>query len=71
MASRTAWTAGNGVGLTWTNCFASADLTSMVSGNTVLSSATAVANGAKFLGSQAVKAAPTAAGTILATNSEQ
>lgn len=44
MAGRTAWTAGNGVGFTWTTVFGSADLTSMPSGDVVFSSATAIAN---------------------------
>src|SRR5689334_3868278 len=44
-AGRSEWTAGNGVGLTWTAMFASGDLTSLASGNSVLSTATAVANG--------------------------
>lgn len=43
-ANRTAWTAGNGAGLTWTAMFASADLTSLATGKAVLSSATAIAN---------------------------
>lgn len=45
MANRTQWTAGNGVGLTWTSCFASADLTSLVDSKAILSSSTAVSNG--------------------------
>lgn len=45
MSGRTAWTAGNGAGLTWTNMFASGDLTSLAAGASVMSSATAVANG--------------------------
>lgn len=44
MASRTAWTAGNGVGYTWTACFASGDLTSMANGSGVLSSNADIAN---------------------------
>ena len=44
MTSRTAWTAGNGVGYTWTTAINSADLSSMPNGSTVLSSATAIAN---------------------------
>lgn len=45
MASRTAWTAGNGAGLTFTAMFGTADLTSLANGDSVLSSASAVANG--------------------------
>lgn len=45
MTSRTAWTAGNGVGLTWTTLINSADLASMATGKTVLSSVADVANG--------------------------
>jgi hypothetical protein len=47
-ASRTAWTAGNGPGLTWTSVFASTDMTSLASGSSVLSTATAIANGSNF-----------------------
>lgn len=45
MASRTAWAAGNGVGLTWTTAVNSADLASMANGKTVLSSVADIANG--------------------------
>jgi hypothetical protein len=45
MASRTAWTAGNGVGLTWTTGINSADLASMANGSTVVSSVADIANG--------------------------
>jgi hypothetical protein len=45
MANRTAWTAGNGVGLTWTAAFAAGDLTSLADSAFVLSSATPIANG--------------------------
>lgn len=45
MTSRTAWTAGNGVALTWTTLINSADLASMPTGSTVLSSVADVANG--------------------------
>ena len=45
MTSRTAWTAGNGVGLTWTTAINSADMASMASGKTVLSSVADIANG--------------------------
>lgn len=45
MASRTAWTAGNGVGLTWATAINSADLASMVNGNAVLSTVADIANG--------------------------
>jgi hypothetical protein len=48
MASRTAWTAGNGVGLSWTAAFASADLTSLANGSFMLSSASTIANGTNF-----------------------
>jgi hypothetical protein len=44
MASRTAWSAGNGAGFTWTSLFATGDLTSLASGSVVLSSATPIAN---------------------------
>jgi hypothetical protein len=45
MANRTAWTAGNGVGLTWTTAINSADMASMATANTVLSSVADIANG--------------------------
>lgn len=44
MASRVAWTAGNGVGFTWTTAINSADLASMAAGSTVLSSVADIAN---------------------------
>lgn len=45
MTSRTAWTAGNGVGLTWSTLINSADLASMANGSSVLSSVADIANG--------------------------
>jgi len=45
MASRTAWTAGNGVGLTWSTLINSADMASMANGATVVSSVSDIANG--------------------------
>jgi len=45
MSNRTAWTAGNGQGLTWGNLFNGSDLNSMSNANSVLSSITAIANG--------------------------
>lgn len=45
MASRTAWTTGNGVGLTWTTGINSADMASMATANTVVSSVADIANG--------------------------
>lgn len=50
MTSRTAWTAGNGVGLTWSTAINSGDMntlgvTGMPTGNTVLSSVADIANG--------------------------
>lgn len=45
MTSRTAWTAGNGVGLTWTTAINSSDMASMATANTVLSSVADIANG--------------------------
>lgn len=44
MANRTAWTAGNGVGFTWTTLINGSDLTSLASGSSVLSSVAAIAN---------------------------
>lgn len=44
MTARTAWTAGNGVGYTWTTAINSADMASMTNGQTVLSSASVIAN---------------------------
>lgn len=45
MTSRTAWTAGNGVGLTWSTLINSADMASMTNGQSVLSSVADIANG--------------------------
>lgn len=45
MANRTSWVAGNGVGLTWTTGINSADLASMATAKTVLSSVADIANG--------------------------
>ena len=45
MTARTAWTAGNGVGLTWTTVINSADMASMTNGQSVLSSVSDIANG--------------------------
>lgn len=44
MAARTAWTAGNGVGFTWTTAINSADLASMANGSSVVSSVADIAN---------------------------
>jgi len=44
MANRTAWTAGNGVGFTWTTLINSADMASMTNGQSVLSSVADIAN---------------------------
>jgi hypothetical protein len=44
MANRSAWTAGNGVGLTWTTAINQADLVSLANGSTVLSSVADIAN---------------------------
>ncbi len=44
MANRTAWTAGNGVGFTWTTAINQADLVSLANGSTVLSSVADIAN---------------------------
>ena len=44
MANRTAWTAGNGAGLTWTTAINGSDLASLASGSTVLSSVADIAN---------------------------
>jgi hypothetical protein len=44
MANRTAWTAGNGVGFTWTTAINQADLASLANGSTVLSSVADIAN---------------------------
>lgn len=45
MTARTAWVAGNGVGLSWTTAINSADLASMATAKTVLSSVSDIANG--------------------------
>ncbi len=47
MASRTAWIAGNGQGLTWGTLINSADMTTgpLATANTVLSSVADIANG--------------------------
>lgn len=45
MTNRTAWAPGNGVGLTFTDAFGSADLTSLPNGSGVLSSNSDIANG--------------------------
>jgi hypothetical protein len=45
VANRTEWTAGNGVGLTWTAAFGSSDLTSLPDSDFILSSASTIANG--------------------------
>lgn len=45
MANRSAWTAGNGVGFTWSTLINSTDLASMINGDTVLSSVADIANG--------------------------
>lgn len=45
MSNRTAWTAGNGAGLTWTTLFNGTDMNSMTNAQSVLSSITAIANG--------------------------
>lgn len=50
-ANRTEWTSGNGQGLGWssrTTAFGTADLTSLASGDSVLSSAAAIANGSNL-----------------------
>lgn len=48
MTARTAWVAGNGVGFTWTTLINSADLASMPTGDTVLSSVTDILNQANL-----------------------
>jgi hypothetical protein len=45
MTSRTAWTAGNGVGLSWATAINSADMASMANAYSVLSSVADIANG--------------------------
>jgi hypothetical protein len=44
MANRTAWTAGNGVGFTWTTAINESDLESLASGSSVLSSIGGITN---------------------------
>src|SRR5437762_2487157 len=44
MSNRTAWTAGNGVGFTWTTAINGGDLASLANGSTVLSSVANIAN---------------------------
>jgi len=48
MANRTAWTAGNGAGLTWTELIKTGDLASMANGSSVLSSDADIANGSNL-----------------------
>jgi hypothetical protein len=45
MANRTAWTAGNGVGLAWATALNGTDMVSLANGSTVLSSVADIANG--------------------------
>lgn len=45
MSNRTAWTAGNGQGLTWGTAINGSDLASLANGSTVLSSVADIANG--------------------------
>lgn len=45
MTAHTAWTAGNGAGLTWTTAINSADMASMATANTVVSGVADIANG--------------------------
>lgn len=45
MSNRTAWTAGNGQGLTWGTAINGSDLASLANGSTVLSSVANIANG--------------------------
>lgn len=45
MTARTAWTTGNGAGLTWATAINSADMVSMANANTVLSTVADIANG--------------------------
>lgn len=45
MSNRTAWTPGNGQGLTWGTAINGSDLASLASGSTVLSSVADIANG--------------------------
>lgn len=44
MSGRSAWTTGNGAGLAWTPAINSADMASMATANTVLSSVADIAN---------------------------
>jgi hypothetical protein len=44
MANRTAWTAGNGVGFAWSTLINSADMASMATANTVVSSVADITN---------------------------
>jgi hypothetical protein len=44
MANRVAWTAGNGVGFTWSTAINEADLESLANGSTVLSSVSDITN---------------------------
>jgi len=44
MANRVAWTAGNGVGYTWTTAINSADMASLANGSSVVSSVADIAN---------------------------
>jgi len=48
MAARTAWTPGNGAGLTWTTVINSSDIVSLASGSAVLSTVSDVLNGASL-----------------------
>ena len=48
MTGRTAWTPGNGVGLTWTTLINSADMVSMPNLDSVLSSVSDITNGTAF-----------------------
>lgn len=45
MAGRSAWVAGNGVGLTWTTAINSADMVSLAASSSVVSSVADIANG--------------------------
>lgn len=45
MTARTAWITGNGAGLTWATAINSADMASMATANTVVSSVADIANG--------------------------
>lgn len=48
MTSRTSWTAGNGVGLTWSTAINSSDLASLSASYSVLSSVADIANGSNL-----------------------